>query len=125
MKSSGDWESLLDDQQPPYGYFGEERAPPPAGWNYDIEQLFVIADLIGPQAEPVIEFLQNQVDDYPYNQLYKVVPGPNSSTFTQWVLDSTGWDIELPRVAVGRRMSPAQPEPELPVSEPTRIPPSD
>ncbi|HLC78624.1 MAG TPA: DUF3750 domain-containing protein [Candidatus Nanoarchaeia archaeon] len=32
-------------------------------------------------------FMENIVDLYPYRETYHVLPGPNSNTFIQWIID--------------------------------------
>ena len=61
----------------------------------------VLAELIGPRAEPVVDFIQTESSGYPFRNTYVVLPGPNSSTYIQWVLDRTGWQVFLPPVIMG------------------------
>jgi hypothetical protein len=42
-------------------------------------------------------------NSYPYCQLYRYWPGPNSNTFAAWVLREAGIDFSLPRKAIGCR----------------------
>lgn len=66
----------------------------------------VLADLIGPEAEPIIRFIQEESPGYPERGRYRSFPGPNSNSYTQWVLDHTGWDVTLPPRAIGKRLAP-------------------
>ena len=88
----------------PYGYVRLNlRSPasvPLAG------RVFVIAELIGPEAEPVIEFIETQSPNYPCRDCYLFYPGPNCNTYVQWVLDSTGWAVTLPPTAIGQAVPP-------------------
>lgn len=65
----------------------------------------VLAELLGPEAEPVVTFIRSQSPNYPCKNVYVVLPGPNSSTYLQWVLDSTGWQVDLPPTVVGANAS--------------------
>jgi len=91
----------------PYGYVRLNlRSPtsaPLAG------RVFVIAELIGPEAEPVVEFIETQSPNYPCCDCYLFYPGPNCNTYVQWVLDSTGWAVTLPPTAVGQAIPPICP----------------
>ena len=88
----------------PYGYVRLNlRSPtsaPLAG------RVFVIAELIGPEAEPVVEFIETQSPNYPCCDYYLFYPGPNSNTYAQWVLDNAGWAVTLPPTAIGKAVPP-------------------
>ncbi len=62
---------------------------------------YIIAELSGPQAEKVAAFIQEASPEYPYRHEYTAFPGPNSNTYIQWVLDRTGWDVDLAWRAIG------------------------
>ncbi len=62
----------------------------------------VIAELIGPEAEAVSAFIETQSPVYPCRDVYVLWPGPNSSSYAQWVLDNTGWDVVLPPTTIGK-----------------------
>jgi len=64
-----------------------------AGW--------VQAELRGPDADPIIDFIESQSPHYPCRFTYTLFPGPNSNSYAQWVLDHTGWDAQLPPTAIG------------------------
>ena len=68
------------------------------------QEAFIIAELIGPEARAVIEFIEQQSPFYPCRDAYFLL-GPNSNTYLQWVLDNTGWDVELPPSAIGKDAS--------------------
>lgn len=61
---------------------------------------YVIAELQGPEAEPIIDFIINESINYPFKYCYAAI-GPNSNTYPQWVIEQTGWDVYLPPTAVG------------------------
>ncbi len=63
-----------------------------------------IFKLTGLQAKNVIENIENNISKYPYLNKYSLYPGPNSNTFTRWVLDLniTTKDLNLPFNAFGR-----------------------
>jgi len=63
--------------------------------------VFVFAELTGPQAEPVVDFIESQSPLYPCADQFELLPGPNSATYIKWVLQNTGWDVELPHTAIG------------------------
>jgi Protein of unknown function (DUF3750) len=49
-------------------------------------------------------FEQGFVKEYPHLHIYKIVNGPNSNTFTQWVLDQfPEAELKLPFIAWGKR----------------------
>jgi hypothetical protein len=61
----------------------------------------LIAELTGPDARPVIDFLENRLEEYPYKDTFYLW-GPNCNTFAQWVLNQTGWNVVLPESALGK-----------------------
>jgi len=67
---------------------------------------FVVAELTGPQADPIVEFIRSASPDYPCKDVYVVFPGPNSNSYVQWVLDNTSWDVTLPARAIGKAVEP-------------------
>lgn len=62
----------------------------------------VVAEVRGPEAEPLIDCIEDAAANYPCRDYYVLYPGPNSDSFTQWVLDRCGWDVELPPEVVGK-----------------------
>ena len=69
-------------------------------------ETFLIAELFGAEADAVARFVAAESPPYPAKECYYAFPGPNSNTYTQWVLDVTGWDVTLPVYAVGRTAVP-------------------
>ncbi len=58
---------------------------------------------MGSLAEKIIYFVKNRSQFYPYQNSYKYFPGPNSNTFTQWVIvEFPELDFKLPWGAVGK-----------------------
>lgn len=54
----------------------------------------------GEQARSLIEVLRSSAS-YPYCDLYRYWPGPNSNTFAAWVLREAGIAFPLARKAIG------------------------
>lgn len=92
IRADGVYGNIYNNIAGPDEFFGR------AGW--------VQAELRGPGAEPIIDFIQTQSPHYPCRNTYTLFPGPNSNTYAQWVLDQTGWDAQLPESAIGREMTP-------------------
>lgn len=63
----------------------------------------LIAELRGKPAEAAIEKIATAVEDYPYAGTYRVWPGPNSNTFTAFVLRNVPeLRADLPATAIGK-----------------------
>lgn len=63
----------------------------------------VIADFRGPQAAGMIEKIEAAVASYPHHHTYLTWPGPNSNTFTAYVLRQVPeLHAEMPPEAIGR-----------------------
>jgi hypothetical protein len=63
----------------------------------------LLADLRGAEAAALIERLERAVGRYPYAGEYRVWPGPNSNTFTAFVLrDIPELRVDLPPTAIGK-----------------------
>ncbi len=61
------------------------------------------ADIRGEQAAALIPQIYQAVEDYPYPTEYEAWPGPNSNTFTAWVIRQVpGLDVALPNHAIGK-----------------------
>lgn len=61
------------------------------------------ADIRGAEAQALIPSIYQAVDAYPYVTEYKAWPGPNSNTFTAWVIrEVPGLDVALPSNAIGK-----------------------
>ncbi len=83
----------------PYGHLRRNLQAPESG--VGANGAFVVAELIGPAAEPVVDFITDRSPTYPCRNTYFFL-GPNSNTYAQWVLDNTGWNAELPATAIGK-----------------------
>jgi len=63
----------------------------------------LLADLRGEGVDEVIARIEDAVDDYPYPGDYRVWPGPNSNTFTAFVLRAAPEvRADLPGNAIGK-----------------------
>ncbi|HEY5666109.1 MAG TPA: DUF3750 domain-containing protein [Gammaproteobacteria bacterium] len=63
----------------------------------------LLADLRGPAVEALIGRIDAAVEAYPYTDEYQVWPGPNSNTFTAWVLrEVPELRVDLPPTAIGK-----------------------
>jgi hypothetical protein len=87
----------------PYGHVRRDRRSPEA--DVGSGGTFVIAEIIGAAAESVVQFIESQSPQYCFRDEY-VLLGPNSNTYTQWVLDQTGWSVQLPPTAIGMHVRP-------------------
>lgn len=74
---------------------------PDARWYGSIPEL--IADKRGGGVDAIIERIDNAAAAYPYADSYTAWPGPNSNTFTAWVLRAVPeLRAELPPTAIGK-----------------------
>ncbi len=97
------WEVLdhAEMEEPCWGYVQKDFLPPDAGMSYvyflstDTMDSSVWNRVQGERARRVLRVLENDIDTYPYREEYRLL-GPNSNTFTKWVLDEADVDIELP-----------------------------
>ena len=63
----------------------------------------LVLDIRGKAAEAAIVKIRKAAADYPYRDSYRAWPGPNSNTFTSFILRSVPeLDITLPSNAIGR-----------------------
>ncbi|MDR9467320.1 DUF3750 domain-containing protein [Marinospirillum sp.] len=63
----------------------------------------LLAELRGPKAAEAISNIQKAVASYPYPDRYQAWPGPNSNTFTAWVIRETPQlALVLPNIAIGK-----------------------
>ncbi|WP_018718820.1 DUF3750 domain-containing protein [Arhodomonas aquaeolei] len=63
----------------------------------------LLADIRGPRAAALIPHIDAAVDDYPFPHTYRSWPGPNSNTFTAWVIRHVdGLSVALPPTALGK-----------------------
>jgi hypothetical protein len=64
--------------------------------------VWILGELTGSDAEAVIDVLETQSPQYPYQNMFHLVIGPNCNTYARWILQQAHWDIELPEAAIGR-----------------------
>ena len=63
----------------------------------------LLADVRGAGVGPLIERIEHAVAAYPYDHTYRIWPGPNSNTFTAFVLRQVPeLRVDLPAHAVGK-----------------------
>jgi hypothetical protein len=63
----------------------------------------LLFELRGPEAEKMIPKIQANAEAYPYQNDYRVWPGPNSNTFISFIMRRTpGIYVELPPNALGK-----------------------
>lgn len=63
----------------------------------------LLADIRGDSVDAVIERIDAVVDDYPHARHYRVWPGPNSNSFTAYVLRNIPeLRVDLPATAIGK-----------------------
>jgi len=74
---------------------------PDARWFGNVPEL--IAEKRGSGVDGLIERIDKAAADYPYAYRYTVWPGPNSNTFTAWVLRAVPeLKADLPPTAIGK-----------------------
>jgi hypothetical protein len=74
---------------------------PDARWYGAAPEL--VAELIGDEADGVIARIEAAVAAYPYADRYRIWPGPNSNTFTAFVLrEAPELKADLPPTAIGK-----------------------
>ena len=63
----------------------------------------ILFKLQGAKAEPVVEKIEKLSKKYPYKSNYTMFPGPNSNTFTAWMICKIPeLNLELSKRAVGK-----------------------
>jgi hypothetical protein len=63
----------------------------------------LLKDIRGPGVDALILRIEKAVEDYPYPDTYHVWPGPNSNTFTAFVLRrNPELRVDLPPTAIGK-----------------------
>lgn len=78
----------------------EEDLPDRKWFDHEPELLF---ELKGPEAEKMIPRLKKAAHDYPYQNFYRLWPGPNSNSFIAYMIRHTpGISLELPPHAIGK-----------------------
>ena len=98
-----------------YDFVCKDFATPAGGIGSNL--MFVIGERVGPQAEAVVTFVEQASPLYPFRNRYVPVPGPNSNTFTQWLLDNSGWDLQLRPRALGADWNPPRGWPSVTVNQ--------
>jgi len=74
---------------------------PDARWYGSAPEL--LADKRGPGVDPLIDRIEAAVAAYPYAGEYTIWPGPNSNTFTAWILRHLPeLEADLPPTAIGK-----------------------
>ncbi len=59
--------------------------------------------LEGKEAEPVVDRIEELAKRYPYKSEYTIFPGPNSNTFTAWMIcQIPELDLKLSKRAIGK-----------------------
>lgn len=89
----------------PFGFVRRDALPLES--SFDGGAVCLISEQVGDAAAAIAEFIESQSPGYPCRDTYVLLPGPNSNSYAQWVLDSTGWPAELPFNAVGRDVAPS------------------
>lgn len=70
----------------------------------------LLKDVRGPGVGALIERIEAAVQNYPYADTYRIWPGPNSNTFTAFVLrDVPELRVDLPPTAIGKDYLGAMP----------------
>ncbi len=66
-----------------------------------------IFEMKGEVAKEIVETIENAISSYPFLRKYHLYPGPNSNTFTRWVLNlnQSTRVVKLPLNAFGDRSS--------------------
>ena len=66
------------------------------------ERPVLLAGHQGPVADDLIPRIEAAARSYPWKDTYEAFPGPNSNTFTAWIIQQVPeLDVELPFSAVG------------------------
>jgi hypothetical protein len=75
--------------------------PPDGRWYGAMPEL--LKDVRGPGVDALIQRIEKSVAAYPYPREYHVWPGPNSNTFTAFVLrENPELRVDLPSTAIGK-----------------------
>jgi hypothetical protein len=70
----------------------------------------LLKDVRGPGVDALIQRIETAVQAYPYAATYRIWPGPNSNTFTAFVLrDVPELRVDLPPTAIGKDYLGAMP----------------
>ncbi len=66
------------------------------------ERPVLLKDVRGPGVDDLIAVVDSAAKKYPWPDTYKAFPGPNSNTFTAWIINQVkGLNLELPFSAIG------------------------
>ena len=83
------------------GVLSSDRGIPDRRWYGATPEIY--ADLRGPEAEALIGKIEAAVRAYPYKDLYRTWPGPNSNTFTAFVARAVPeLGVDLSPTAIGK-----------------------
>jgi hypothetical protein len=78
-----------------------EQGIPDRKWYGSVPEM--LYELRGPEAEKMIPQIKQAAKNYPYQNFYRLYPGPNSNTFIAYVIRHTpGITVELPPHAIGK-----------------------
>lgn len=86
----------------PYGVVWEDRYRPTD--DQGAGPSFLVAELSGPPAEPIVDFIETQSPHYPCRYFYTLLPGPNCNSYVQWAVTQSGWAVQLPQNAFGKEV---------------------
>lgn len=79
-----------------------ERSRPADGYWYG-NKPELLGDIRGPGVDEIIQRIEQAAKDYPYPKTYHVWPGPNSNTFTAFILRRVPeLKVDLPPTAIGK-----------------------
>jgi len=66
-------------------------------------EAILLHELTGAAAEAAIPGVRDAISSYPFAQTYRMFPGPNSNSFTEWVAQEVPeLGLQLPAKAIGR-----------------------
>lgn len=78
-----------------------EPGVPDRRWYGNVPEM--LYELRGPKAAEMIPQIQKAAKEYPYQDVYRLYPGPNSNSFIAYIIRHTpGIGIELPPHAIGK-----------------------
>ena len=99
------WDLLSPHRRPEkkYGYIHKNVLKPTSWFYKELEDNKLIGKVEGLIAKETINFIEKNILNYPYKNRYSYFPGPNSNTFTQWILNNNPKvKIKLPFRAIGK-----------------------
>ena len=65
-----------------------------------------LIEISGPEAEEMVQRVDEAARNYPYPSWYRVYPGPNSNTFTAWIAERVPeLNLDLPLRAIGKNFA--------------------